>query len=77
MAAQPTPPSRKAKLRSGKRRVTPPKKRALHTAWPAEAKCPMWLKQKLDGELRSRIDRAPLWKLGATRSSRHFAHTGS
>jgi len=60
MHAQPTPPSRKAKFRSGNRRVTPPKKRAFATAWPAEAKWPMWLKQKFDGELRSRIERAPL-----------------
>src|SRR5438876_650027 len=49
MHAQPTPPSRNAKFRSGKRRVMPPKKSALQTAWPAEAKWPMWLKQKFDG----------------------------
>jgi len=49
MHAQPTPPSRNAKFRSGKRRVTPPKKSPLQTAWPAEAKWPMWLKQKFEG----------------------------
>ena len=50
--AQPTPPSRKANRRAGKRRVTPPKKMALETAWPAAAKWPMWLYTKFDGDKR-------------------------
>jgi hypothetical protein len=41
--AQPAPPSRKAKLISGKRRVTPPRKIDLAIASLAEAKWPMWL----------------------------------
>jgi len=77
MHAQPTPPSRNAKFRSGKRRVTPPKKSPLQTAWPAEAKWPMWLKQKFEGEFLSNIERAPLWNDGASFSSRHFCHTRS
>ena len=36
--AQPTPPSRKPKFSSGKRRVTPPKKIAFAIASLAEAK---------------------------------------
>src|SRR6201987_7693 len=70
--AQPEPPSRKPKRRSGKRRVTPPRKMALATAWPAAAKWPIWLKVKLLGPLRRPRPRPPVWKDGAILSSRHF-----
>src|SRR5579871_5985191 len=75
--AQPTPPSRNAKRRSGKRRVTPPRNSALATACPAAAKWPIWLKVKFDGELRSPKPRPPVWKVGAILSSRQRCQTAS
>src|SRR5215470_14999246 len=62
--AQPAPPSRKPKRRSGKRRVTPPRNNDLATAWPAAAKWPMWLNVKLLAVLRRPRPRPPVWKAG-------------
>src|SRR5713101_4640513 len=75
--AHPTPPSWKANLRVGKRRVTPPKKSALQTASEVEAKWPMWLYMKLEIEPRKPMPVPGEWNDGATPSSTHFAHTGS
>src|SRR5262249_44298643 len=75
--AHPTPPSRNPSFRVGKRRVTPPMKMALHTASLAVAKGPMGLEVKVVGETRKPIPRDPVWKVGETPSSTHFAQTGS
>jgi hypothetical protein len=75
--AHPTPHSRKAKFKVGKRRVTPPMNRALHNASEAAAKCPIWVHIELEIEVRAPQPNPCEWKPGTTLSSTHFAQTGS